>query len=316
MSAEIIEHPSGRRRADDKPERSSARFWMKHDPAKFLMETASVDTEGAGMLIKLRGYYWMNRRLPETDAECARICGVTLKKFRQRRSWLFSFFDADGKCPELDASIEEIERKVAINREAGRRGGISKSLANASRSLQRPPSQLEPEPEKELEHELSSESSSSSPSPPPPRAWIDAIFRTDQLPAATGDKIAAELLATLPVSKRAHPGWRGFGPWIDRLLADGVARADIAVGVFQCLRSLHDEPPKTFRYFAAAIERAREARTRPLPQVGGQHGYQVLAPNTPEWQAEHDRLLDAEPSKAALMRQQAERGHGWTLSTT
>lgn len=94
---------------------------------------------------------------------------------------------------------------------------------------------------------------SSPPAPPPTRTLAR--------------EIAIEVLAPLPVSARAHPGWRGLEAWIDRLLANEVERVDIVVGITQCLRSLKDEPPSTFGYFNAAIERARKARTAPLPQV-------------------------------------------------
>lgn len=259
MSAEIIDL-NGRAFADPKSERSPALFWLRHNPATFLMETATVDAEGAGALILLRGYYWLNRHLPKTDAECAKVCKLSKRKFEHQKLWLFSFFDSDGRSAELDASIEEIERKVQTNRDAGRRGGVSKSLANATANANRPPqrtsSQLELESEIELKKEQKS-SSSSPPAPPPltPRA------------RETGEAIAARALASLPVSARAHPGWRGLAEWIDRLLSDGAEPVDIALGIYQCLRSLKDQPPSTFGYFTAAIERAREARLAPLPEV-------------------------------------------------
>lgn len=109
----------------------------------------------------------------------------------------------------------------------------------------------------------SKQTTSAKPSPPP------------RTPAREGNEIAAEVLASLPVSARAHPGWRGFGAWIDQHLTDGAERADVVVGAFQCLHSLGDQPPKSFAYFAPAIARAREARTRPLPQAG------VMLPERP-----------------------------------
>jgi hypothetical protein len=101
----------------------------------------------------------------------------------------------------------------------------------------------------------------SSTTPSPPRAAIS------EPRACEGDEIAKLLLQALSVSARAHPGWRGLSEWIAKLLANGVERVDIVVGIHQCLQSLKDRPPTSFSYFSAAIERAREARTRLLSQV-------------------------------------------------
>jgi uncharacterized protein YdaU (DUF1376 family) len=197
-----------------------------------------IDAEGAGPLILLRGHYFITGSLPKTDAECAKVCRLGARKFARIRSWLFSFFDNEGRSAELDASIEETERIISNRREAGHKGGVGKAL------------------NEELQEEEHAKSSSTKPSPPPsfePRA-------------REGDEIATEALAVLPISVRANPGWRGLGAWIARLLSDGVDRADI-VGIAQCLRSLKGQPPNTFGYFSAAIERAREARTRPLSRA-------------------------------------------------
>jgi hypothetical protein len=99
--------------------------------------------------------------------------------------------------------------------------------------------------------------SATTPSPPP-----DSLLR-----AREGEAIAAEVLAKLPAATRVHPVWRGLSSWMAQLLADGAERVDIVVGFEQCLHSLRDRPPNSLTYFSAAIERAREARTRPLPQL-------------------------------------------------
>ncbi|UYO37485.1 DUF1376 domain-containing protein [Rhodopseudomonas palustris] len=256
MTAEIIDHPSGQRRPD--PERVASRFWMKHDVKAFAFETSTMDAEGAGALILLRGHYFITGGLPKTDAECAKVCRLSARKFARIRSWLFSFFDDEGRSEELDASICEAERISATRREAGRKGGVSKALAFARREPKQNPrqSQLQSQLQSQSEEQQPSESSSSSPPPPSePRA-------------READEIANEVLGRLPLSARAHPGWRGFGAWIDRILSGGAHRVDVVAGVTQCLRSLEDKPPSSFGYFSAAIERAREARTRSLPSVG------------------------------------------------
>jgi hypothetical protein len=159
-----------------------------------------------------------------------------------------------------------------IERRQGRKGGAFRSVSYfvndvASLSHTDLPEAAQPEaaqPEaanqealirKNSNKEDSEQIISASPPAPPPRR------------AREGDAAAERALASLSVSKRAHPGWRGLGAWIDRLLCDGVEQADIVVGIAQCLKSLKDEPPSTFGYFNAAIERAREARLRPLPVV-------------------------------------------------
>ena len=252
MSAEINTDPGGPGRADEhkKAERSPARYWMKHDVRAFAYETSTADAEGAGALVLLRGHYFITGSLPKTDAECAKVCRLTARKFAHIRPWLFSFFDDKGRNAELDGNIEEIERKIENRRDAGRRGGVGKALALAKQmpkqNVGESESQSESYPEKDIK----------APAPPPaePRA-------------RECDEIVEEVLGALPVSARGHPGWRGFSAWITQLLSDGAERVDIMIGVLQCLRSLNDRPPTSFSYFSAAIERAREARTRPLPQA-------------------------------------------------
>jgi hypothetical protein len=168
-------------------------------------------------------------------------------------------FDAEGCSEKLDVSIAETERILANRRDAGRKGGTSKSLASARQMPEQNPSQPQPQPQPQSDSDKEAPQKSSSTSPPaPPPIPVPR--------AREAEALAAEALAPLPTSARAHPGWRGLGAWIGRLLSDGVEGVDIVVGIAQCLRSLKDEPPSTFGYFTAAIERARDARTRPLPE--------------------------------------------------
>ncbi len=252
MSAYINEDLSGSHRADEhtKAERSPARYWMKHDVKAFAFETATADAEGAGALILLRGHYFITGSLPKTDAECAKVCRLSARKFSRIRPWLFSFFDDEGRDAELDGSIEEIERKIENRRDAGRRGGAGKALALAKQMPKQNAS------ESDSQSELYQGRETKAPAPPP-----------EEPRARECDGIVQEVLGALPVSARVHPGWRGLSAWIAQLLSDGAERVDIVVGVLQCLRSLNDRPPTSFSYFSAAIERAREVRTRPLPQA-------------------------------------------------
>ncbi len=250
MSADIIDHP-GRRRLEQ-PERSAARYWMKHDVKAFAFETATADAEGAGALILLRGHYFITGSLPKTDAECSKVCRLSARKFARIRSWLFSFFDDEQKRAELDASIEETERIIENRRESGRKGGAGKALALARQMPKQNPRQSESQSQLEPESQ-----STTPPAPPPP----------SEPRAREAEALKAEALRSLPTSARAHPGWRGLSTWIAQKLGDGLEGVDIVVGIAQCLRSLKGEPPSTFGYFTAAIERARHARTAPLPHV-------------------------------------------------
>lgn len=258
MSADIINITGRRNGEDPKPEKSPARFWMRHDVKTFAFETSTVDAEGAGALILLRGYYFMTGGLPQSDAECCKVCRLSARKFARIRSWLFSFFDEQGRSAELDATIEETERFIESRREAGRRGGASKSLARARHVLKQNSDQLESESKIDSQKEKPSSSSSEEPSPSPapnsePRAR-EAI------------EIAAECLAVMPTSMKADPRMRGFKAWIERLHAEGVDRAAIIEGVTRSVPSL-DGPPATFEYFRPAIDRAAASRrsARPVP---------------------------------------------------
>lgn len=256
-----MEFPNGRRPAGaPKASRSSARFWMPVNCKDWMFKTATMDAETSGALFALYLFYFMNGSLPKTDAEIARVCKLSGKKFVSRRSQLLAGFDDEGRNAEIDASIEEIERKVSKNREAGRSGGQAKAVAFASRSLQRNASQLESESQLEEELQTPPESSSASSPPPAPPPLTEPRARE-------ADEVTAEALASLPLSARAHPGWRALSAWIAHQLGNGVERVDIVVGITQCLASLKDQPPSTFGYFTKAIERAREVRTRPLPEV-------------------------------------------------
>jgi len=223
---------------------------MKHDVRAFAFETSTADAEGAGALVLLRGHYFITGSLPRTDAECAKVCRLTARKFSHIRPSLFSFFDDKGRNAELDGNIDEIERKIENRRDAGRRGGVGKALAFAKQMPQQNVGESESQSESYQEKEIQE------PSPPP------AVPRAREC-----DEIVEEVLRALPVSARGEPGWRGLSAWITQLLSDGAERVDIMVGILQCLRSLNDRPPTSFSYFSAAIERAREARTRPLPQA-------------------------------------------------
>lgn len=219
-----------------------------------------MDTETIGALMLIEDYYYIHNGIPKTDAECARVCKLSARKFARIRSALFSGFDDEGRNEQLDASIEDVERILSSRRDAGRKGGTGKALAFAKAELKQNRSEPEPEPEPELELEKEEkpESSSKKPSPPPssgPRA-------------SEAEEIAVQVLAPLPLTARAHPGWRGLRAWIGALLCDGAHPADIVIGIAQCLRSLKDEPPSTFCYFDKAIERARAARTAALPEIG------------------------------------------------
>lgn len=255
MSAEIIKYPG----ALPEPEADFKLWWRPHNITAWAVLTAAMENEAIAALAFLLDYcYTHDGKLPNSDAARARIARLSGKKFARHRDSLMAHFDADGCNAEISASLEKGKRISAVKREAGRKGGASKALAyarqvpeqNASKTLASNSNSNSLQEEQDLE-------SSSTPSPPP------SLPRTRE-----GDEIAGEVLAALPVSARAHPGWRGFAAWIDQQLTDGAERVDIVVGALQCLRSLNDQPPKSFSYFAAAIARAREARTRPLPQAG------------------------------------------------
>lgn len=111
--------------------RSGARFWMKHDVKAFAFETATADAEGVGALVLLRGHYFITGSLPAGDAECAKVCRLSKRKFSRLRPWLLSFFDDNGRDATLDREIAEIERLVEVRREYGRRGGLSKAKVAA-----------------------------------------------------------------------------------------------------------------------------------------------------------------------------------------
>lgn len=217
-----------------------------------------MSAEAIGALVLLEDYYFYHRGIPKTDAECAQVCKLGARKFARIRAQLFASFDDEGRSADLDASIEETERIIASKRDAGRKGGEAKALAYARQLPQQNPTQPQPQPQpqSELQKDEHLESSSAPPAPPPsePRA-------------RQGDEIAAEVLAKLPASARAHPVWRGLSAWMAQLLADGVERVDIVVGFAGCLHTLRNRPPNSLAYFSAAIERARIARTAPLPEV-------------------------------------------------
>lgn len=265
MTAEIIDHPGMRSTNELKTQRlPAARFWMKFNIPTFLAKTAAMDTTAIGALVLLEGYYFLRGELPKTDQDRARVCKLSGKKFASYRTQLLSFFDDEGRSAELDASIDEIDRISSSRRDAGRKGGASKSQAIAKQEPEQkaPKIQIESQIQKELQEPRESESSS--PPAPPPSSESPA---REKAVCQLGQEIAAEVLVSLPITARAHPGWRGLGAWIDRLLSDGVERVDIVVGITQCLSSLKDQPPSTFGYFTAAIERARATRAASLLQV-------------------------------------------------
>ena len=263
-----------------------------------------MDAETIGALMLFEDYYYINGKIPKTDAECARVCKLSVRKFARNRSQILEGFDSEGRNADLDASISETERIIATKRDAGSKGGTSKSLAYARNLLEQKPSQPEPQPESQIEKHGQPESSSSSSPPAPPPSGPRA---------REAEAVAARALGSLPTSAKAHPGWRGLSAWIDQLLVDGAEPVDIVIGITQCLRSLKDQPPSTFGYFTAAIDRAREARTAPLPATGQPLSSAVLLqPETPEWTTEHDRLIAAgEKTMAQFMVAQAAKGLPW-----
>jgi uncharacterized protein YdaU (DUF1376 family) len=249
--ADIIDHPKRRTAPEPRPDKSPARYWMKHDVKAFAFETATADAEGAGALILLRGHYFITGSLPKTDAECSKVCRLSVRKFARIRSWLFSFFDDEGRSEELDASIEEAERIIGNRRDAGRKGGIGKALASASHLLKQNPRQLESQLESEIQQE--EETTPRTPAPPPSEPC-----------AREAAEIVATVLRGLPIDKWTDRRRGAFASWIERELVAGVDKTDIIAGIVQALESL-DGPPTTDEYFRKPIERTRRARQAPLP---------------------------------------------------
>src|SRR3954471_23010543 len=99
MTADIIEHPSGRRRAEAR-RAPAARFWMKFNIPTFLARTAAMDTTAIGALMLIEGYYFLHGELPKTDQDRARICKLTGKKFAFYREQILSSFDGEGRSAE------------------------------------------------------------------------------------------------------------------------------------------------------------------------------------------------------------------------
>lgn len=256
MSADIIEHPSGRSR----PDAASKRWWRPHDIPAWAVLTAAMETEAIGALGLLLDYCYMHGKLPNSDPQRARICKLSGKRYSRHREALMVHFTADGRNVEIDLTREHSKRISAVKSEAGRKGGTSKSQAYARQEPGQNTSYLHQhlQSQSQIDREQPSTSSSSTPpapSPPP----------LSQSRAREAEALKAEALASLPTSAKAHPGWSGLSTWIGRLLGEGVEPVDIVVGIAQCVRSLKGEPPSTFGYFTAAIERARETRTAPVP---------------------------------------------------
>lgn len=107
----------------------------------YLADTTHLSTEEHGAYLLLLLWMWRQNgsMLPAKDAELARICGLSVKRWKTVRPVLERFFTitAEGwQQKRLHATWQEVSRKIARSRVAGSKGGrVSAQRRTLSASL-------------------------------------------------------------------------------------------------------------------------------------------------------------------------------------
>lgn len=98
----------------------SAGVWMPLYVADYLADTGHLSTEEHGAYLLLIMHYWQHGSLPDDDAKLARICRLSLKKFKSTRSHLEGLFSPGWKHKRVDMErdkslkIKETRRAIAV----------------------------------------------------------------------------------------------------------------------------------------------------------------------------------------------------------
>jgi uncharacterized protein YdaU (DUF1376 family) len=236
--------------------------WYKRDPDAALngMAVLTLEERGAYNTV-LDLIYSRDGKVDDDDRFIAGWCRVDVRVWRRIRGRLIELgkLYVDETCLRNERADREVGKallRVASAIDAGR---ASAAKREADRNVSNGLASTDVERTTQLPTTTSTTTSRQKPSPTPSPG---AARAKDAI------EIANELLAPVPTSVRADPRWRGFSAWIERLLDEGLDKADVIDGVSRSLPSL-DGPPSTFEYFRPAIDRAANLHRRPRPTSTG-----------------------------------------------
>jgi len=147
----------------------------------YLADTTHLTTEEHGAYLLLLGAMWRrDGSVPDSDADNARILGLSKPRWTKIKSRLSEFLTFDGERitqKKLQETWKNTQEKIAVNRANGAKGGRAKAsnnkdldLANATNSLKQKATIPEPEPEP-----LKKDTNVSAKKPPIKKAVFDIL---------------------------------------------------------------------------------------------------------------------------------------------
>lgn len=96
--------------------------WMALDIPEYRADTGHLSTKEHGAYLLLTMHYWATGRLPENDAQLARICSLTQAEFRRVKPTLQALFLPGWKHKRIEEELEKAREISEARSTAGKAG--------------------------------------------------------------------------------------------------------------------------------------------------------------------------------------------------
>ena len=257
----------------------------------YLADTMHLSLEEHGAYLKLLMITWRNngQPLPDDDTRISRMLGVTAAKWRAKlRPVLSPFFDLSGgvwRQKRLEKEWQITQENIKRQRERAKSRWNRNALENnnsedATASPRHMPQECHP-----------------SPSPTPVEEAAPACAHehegdaaSPQSSPAVAHAVGRKVLELMGVWD--DPRWFGNASRVETWIRSGAdPEADIYPTIVRLMASRNGEPPRSLKYFDAAIADAVRLRNTPMPTTtggptnGNRHHRRHGRPSTPERRA-------------------------------
>ncbi len=102
--------------------------------ADYLRDTRHLTTIQHGAYLLLIMEYWSKGKVPSTDADRARVAGMTRKQWLTNRSAIAAMFETDWRHGRIDSELEKAKELRLKRAVFGAKGGrISRGRDNVER---------------------------------------------------------------------------------------------------------------------------------------------------------------------------------------
>ena len=114
---------------------TSRPIWMPLYIADYLRDTRHLTTLQHGAYLLLIMEYWTKGKAPSTDAQRARVTGMTRKQWLSNRLAIAEMFEPDWRHARIDAELQKANELRMKRSVYGSKGGrMSRGLNNIERS--------------------------------------------------------------------------------------------------------------------------------------------------------------------------------------